>query len=90
MPDRHPLIWLRIGDQAAGDHFVALDERCEDVGILRESEDGCETEPWAWWMTRQDPGPPVPRSGTCPTRGEAARELIECWQAFRKYYRLPN
>ena len=39
-------------------------------------------------MTRMHPGPPlnVPSSGMTETRGEAARDLVECWHAFRRYY----
>ena len=43
-------------------------------------------------MTRVHPGKPlnVPRSGTTETRSEAAKALVECWRAFRRYYGLDD
>ena len=82
--------WVRIGDldpamQGEQNHFVALDENDEDIGIVRRIDYGAEAGDWMWSMTCVHPGKPldVPRSGMTETRGEAARALAECWEAFK-------
>jgi hypothetical protein len=92
MTEERRVTWMHAGDRypdLAGDrdHFIAMDGEIE-VGVVKRIESGAETGSWLWSMTRMHPGPPlnVPRSGTCETRGEAARELVQCWQAFRQYY----
>ena len=93
MPNR-TVSWARIGDvqpdlKGEQHHFVALDDD-GDVGIVRQIEAGGKTGQWMWSLTRVHRGPPLnrPRSGSCTTRGEAARELITCWRNFRRYYGL--
>jgi hypothetical protein len=87
--------WARIGDhypelKGEGDHFLALDgESGREIGIVRRIEAGAETGQWQWSMLAH-PGPTFsrPTSGTVATRDAAARELVACWQAFRRYYGL--
>ena len=96
MPD--PTVsWARIGDldptmKDVEDHFVALGPDGQTIGIVLRVEHGSETGQWMWSMTRMHPGPPlnVPSSGMTETRGEAARDLVECWHAFRRYYGIED
>ena len=71
-------------------YFIALDADGHDIGIVRRVEHGRESGEWQWFLTRINPGAPLnrPRDGTAETASEAARALVECWLAFRKYYRL--
>jgi hypothetical protein len=91
MPAR-PVTWVRIGDRypdlkGEPDHFVALDGEAE-VGIARFNPTGIDAGTWMWSMLLVHPGPRFtrPRSGTTPTRKEAAREVVACWNAFREFY----
>ena len=92
MPDR--VTWARIGERhpelkGEGDHFLALAESGREVGVVRQISYGAETGQWQWSMLAH-PGPSFsrPTSGTVATRDAAARGLVECWQAFRRYYGL--
>jgi hypothetical protein len=91
MPNR-PVTWVRIGDRYPDlkgelDHFLALDGEAE-VGMVRFNPAGIDAGSWMWSMLLVHPGPAFrrPRSGTTPTRRAAARELLECWRAFRRWY----
>ena len=86
------LTWVRIGDRypdLAGepDWFLALDGETE-VGIVKFLPTGVDAGSWMWSMLLTHPGPAFkrPTNGTTPTRKEAARDLIACWQKFRAYY----
>ena len=43
-------------------------------------------------MFLTSPGPTfkTPTNGTCKTRDEAARELVECWRAFREWFGIED
>jgi len=88
------LTWVRVGDRypdVAGtpDHFIALDGEVE-IGVVKFMADGIDAGSWMWSMLLTHPGPAFsrPTNGLTPTRKEAARDLIACWQKFRAYYGL--
>ena len=90
------ITWIRAGfrypDLLGQEHdFIAMDGELE-VGSVKRIEAGPESGQWFWTMTRVHPGPAldVPRSGTAETRREGARALLECWEAFRKYYGIED
>jgi hypothetical protein len=91
----HPAVtWVRAGDRypdlkGEPDSFIALDGETE-IGIVKFIPTGIDAGSWLWSMLLTHPGPAFkwPTSGTMPTRREAARELLECWQAFRKWFGL--
>ena len=43
-------------------------------------------------MLLTHPGPAFdqPTNGRTPTRGEAGRELLDCWRTFRRFYGLED
>jgi hypothetical protein len=95
MPNR-TVTWARAGDRYPDlkddlDHFIALDGDTE-VGIVRFNPTGIDAGSWMWSMLLVHPGPRFnrPRSGTTPTRREAARALLECWRKFRAYYGIED
>ena len=97
MSDPAAIIWIRVGDRFPDlkheeHHFIALDADGHDIGIVQRIEHGRQTGGWQWSMTRVNDSAPFdrPRSGMTETRDEAARELIECWRAFRRYYGLED
>ena len=87
------LHWIRAGDRYPDlkdetDDFIALAGETE-VGVVKWIESGPD-HGWVWSMTLVSLGPAfrMPTNGRCETRGEAARELRECYAAFRRYYGL--
>jgi hypothetical protein len=68
------------------DDFIAIDGDIE-VGVVKFIADGIDAGSWIWSMTLVHPGPVFkrPTNGLTPTRKEAARDLIACWQKFRAY-----
>ena len=88
------LTWVRAGDHYPDlkdepDHFIALDDGVE-VGVVKlVTTGGPEEGRFLWSMLLTHPGPAFkrPTNGTCLTRGAAARELLECWRAFRERVR---
>ena len=87
--------WVRAGDRCPdlkgeGDSFFALDGEVE-VGVVKLLPSPAGSE-WMWSMLLMHPGPAfkAPTSGTTPTRWEAVRELLDCRQAFRTWFRLDD
>ena len=89
------LTWVRIGERypdLAGtpDDFLALDGDVE-VGVVKRIPVGpVDAGEWMWSLFLTAPGPTfkTPTNGTCETREEAARELVACWHAFRRWFGL--
>ena len=93
MPN-HTVTWVRAGDRYPDlkddlDHFIALDGEVE-VGIVKFLPTGIDAGSWMWSMLLTHPGPAFkrPTTGTTPTRKEAARALLACWRAFRRWFGL--
>ena len=91
------LTWARVGDRypdLAGtpDDFLALDGETE-VGVVKLIPVGpADSGEWMWSMFLTSPGPTFKTltNGTCKTRDEAARELVECWRAFREWFGIED
>jgi hypothetical protein len=87
MPFR-TVTWARIGDRYLDrkdepDSFIALDGNTE-IGAVTFIAKGIEAGSWRWELRHPHLGPasaPL-ATGTMPTRKEAARELLACWQAW--------
>jgi len=87
--------WVRAGDRypdlkGVPDDFIAMDGEVE-VGTVKLVPAPAEAE-WMWslYLVHEGPRFGVPTNGRTQTRGEAARELIECWQKFRAYYGIED
>jgi hypothetical protein len=89
------LTWVRAGERYPDleddpDHFIALDGKAE-VGVVKlvPAPGGAE---WMWSMLLTHPGPAFrrPNNGRTATRGEAVRELVECWRAFREWFGIED
>ena len=91
-PSRRPT-WVRTIDRypdtTSADDFIAMDGETE-VGMVKFMAIGIDAGSWMWSMLLTHSGPAFsrPTNGLTPTRKEAARDLIACWQKFRAYYGL--
>ena len=90
MPDL-PVTWARAGDRYPDlkdepGSFMALDGNVE-VGIVKFVAAGIDAGSCMWSMLLTHPGLAfkTPTNGTTATPKEAARELLECWRAFRQF-----
>ena len=79
------LVWMRAVDRDPDleddlDHFIALDGE-EEVGVVKLVP-APASEVWVWslWLTHPGPAFRLPTNGRTRARGEAVRELLECWQ----------
>jgi hypothetical protein len=85
--------WVRALDRypelTEPNHFLALAGEIE-IGEVKFISTGIDAGSWMWSMRLTHPGPAFkqPTTGTTPTRREAARELVECWRAFRRWFGL--
>ena len=80
------------GTKDEPDSFIALDGDVE-IGIVKFVPASIDAGSWGMWsMLLSHPGPvfKTPTSGIKPTRKEAARELLDCWRAFRMLPRRPR
>ena len=80
----------RYPDLAAEkDYFIAIDGETQ-IGMVRLIEDGPETGRWQWGMYLVRPGPTfkLPTDGTAGSKAEAVGKLVDCYGAFRAWYRL--
>jgi len=89
------LTFVRAGDRYPDlkdepDDFIALDGE-EEVGVVKLVPAPAGAE-WMWSMLLTHPGPAFrqPTNGRCATRGQAARELGECWNAFRDWFGIED
>lgn len=89
------LTWARAGDFDPDlahdpDHFLAYDSET-NIGVVKlvPSPAGAE---WLWSLFLVHPGPAFnrPTNSLCATRGQAARELRECYAAFRAFYGIED
>ena len=97
MTDPAAIMWTRVGSRFPHlkheEHqFIALDADGHYIGIVQRIDHSRQTAAWQWSMTRVNDSAPsdTPRSGMTETHDEAARELIECWRAFRRYYGIED
>ena len=71
-------------------HFVALDRKGKDIGVVKWIESGPD-KGWLWSMTRVHPGRPfLDRSSMEKTRRDAALAHVASWKAFRKWYGIED
>ena len=91
------LRWVRVGDHYAdlageADHFIALDDEGQEIGVVKFVAIGTAAGSWMWSMRLTHPSPTFtrPTNGLTPTRKEAARELLECWRAFREWFGIED
>ena len=89
MPFR-TVTWIRAGDRYPDrkdepDSFIALDGNTE-IGAVVFVAKGADAGSWQWSLRHPHLGSastPL-ATGTMPTRKEAARELLACWQAWTR------
>jgi len=86
------ITWIRAGDRYPDlkddlDNFLMLDPDGRELGVVKWVESGPD-HGWFWSMLATAPGPAFkrPMSGRCTTRGQAVRELGECYAAFREWF----
>ena len=87
------LRWVRVTDHYAdpaweADHFIALDDEGQEIGVVKFVAIGTDAGSWMWSMRLTHPSPAFNRrtNGLTPTRKEAAQELLACWHKFAAYY----
>ena len=95
IPDHRTLTWVIAGDRDPDfkdnlDHIIALDGKVE-VGVVKLVPAPAGAE-WMWSMLLTHPGQAFkqPTNGRTQTRGEAARELVACWRAFREWFGIED
>ena len=91
------LRWARVADHYAdlageADHFIALDDEGQEIGVVKFVAIGTDAGSWMWSMRLTHPSPAFNRrtNGLTPTRKEAAHDLIACWHKFRAYYGIED
>ena len=89
MPFR-TVTWIRAGDRYPDrkdepDSFIALDGNTE-IGAVVFVAKGADAGSWQWSLRHPHLGSAstLLATGTMPTRKEAARELLACWQAWTR------